>query len=102
MANETESVVRVTRYIKRITARDFVTGFPVTYEVPLDWGIGVVDRGEEVIFGSPYQLFSTDMYGSPIADSRVHVVPEVLGASTLTGDPRPVYGDVLHFKQPNI
>jgi hypothetical protein len=105
MANDTESVVRVTRYVKTVVNKDYITRQEVRYKVALDWGIGSVDNGLEYTLGSPYQQFSNGaggIYGDAIQDSRVLSVDEELQFSQLTGAPRDLYGDVLHFKHPNI
>jgi hypothetical protein len=100
--SDSGSFVRVKRWFKRHTHQDVVTNLPMTYKIYLDWDIGVVDNNALHIFGSPYQLFSSDIYGTGVADSRVLVTEEEMPFSQLTGGARDVFASVLHFKQPNI
>jgi hypothetical protein len=101
--DDATSTVRVTRYYKTVTSRNPETQLPETYRIYLGWGIGLVDSGEGLYtYGSPYQLFSQDVYGSPVADSRVLVKSEELPFSQLTGSDRAVGSDTVHFVNPNI
>lgn len=102
MFSETESVVRVNRYYKTLDGRN-ANGLPVQYQVDLDWGIGEVDGGVLVIFGSPYQLFPPDdIRSTPIKDTRVLVEPVKLPLSEQPSTVATTYGGLLHFKHPVI
>ena len=107
--NDSTSIVRVTRYFKDVTSRDPVTNIPTTYQVMLDWGIGMADDGSEgyYFYGSPYQFFTPSgtggIFGDPTKDARVLVVGERMTLSTLPDQAAPGYGtDTVHYKNPNI
>lgn len=95
------TVVRVTRYVKRHTTVNPATRTPETRTLHLDWGIGELDGGNGlVVIGSPAQIYSRPE-GDPGADSHVLYVEETMPLSGLTTAWG--YGtDTLHFKHPNI
>lgn len=102
--DDTTSYVRVKQYFKYLPFQDPVTRQSVLYRVELDYDVGIVDNGNEglYIYGSPFQLFSVAMIGTPLTNSRVLVEPVELGADQLPGAERTPAGDPIHFKFPNI
>lgn len=108
LLSDTDSIVRVTQWFKEFQNIDPVTRQKTTYQIDLDFGIGVVDFANNgvYIYGSPYQVFTNigagGIYGDPNADTRVLVQRERMTSSLLPATTQVFPGDVVHFKNPNI
>ena len=102
--DDTTSFVRVKQYFKTVERLDPVTHERVRYRVNLDYDIGIVDDAAEGYYtvGSPFQLFSVAMHGTPLTNSRVLVESVEMPLDQLTGAAREPVGADLVFKFPNI
>lgn len=108
LLSDTDSVVRVIQWFKEFQNTDPTTRQKTTYQIDLDWGIGVVDYANNgvYIYGSPYQFFTNTgqggIYGDPVIDTRVLVERQRMTTSAQPTVTQVFPADLVHFKNANI